>query len=217
MTDREPIDIDRLVDYKTEYSQVVKHAQITGDTLRGLCPFHEDTSPSFSVNLKTGQWTCFTEGEKGNYLKFYAKLHNLTDTTAAYKEILRQHHIDPPKRERKQKLTQYTLKQYAFEKHLPEEWLQEQCGLCDGKEYNRNTHETTLYLKTPFWDENKKLVTYRKRFAYKQFRWKTGVHTILYGLWRLPEYMEKQAAILVEGESDTQRSEEHTSELQSQR
>ena len=58
--------------------------------------------------------------------------------------------------------------------------------------------------KQSFWDENKKLVTYRKRFAYKQFRWKTGVHTILYGLWRLPEYMEKQAAILVEGESDTQ-------------
>lgn len=204
MTDREPIDIDRLVDYKTEYSQVVKHAQITGDTLRGLCPFHEDTSPSFSANLKTGQWTCFTEGESGNFLKFYMLVHNLPDQTAAYKEILRQHHIDPPQQERRRKLTQYTLKQYAFEKHLPEEWLQEQCGLCDGKEYNRNTHETTLYLKTPFWDENKKLVTYRKRFAYKQFRWKTGVHTILYGLWRLPEYMEKQAAILVEGESDTQ-------------
>ncbi len=204
MTDREPIDIDRLVDYKTEYSQVVKHAQISGDKLRGLCPFHDDQSSSFSANLKTGQWTCFTEGESGNFLKFYMLVHNLPDQTAAYKAILRQHHIDPPQRERKPKLVQYTLKQYAFEKHLPEEWLQEQCGLCDGKEYNRNTHETTLYLKTPFWDENKKLVTYRKRFAYKQFRWKTGVHTILYGLWRLPEYMEKQAAILVEGESDTQ-------------
>ena len=97
MTDREPIDIDRLVDYKTEYSQVVKHAQITGDTLRGLCPFHEDTSPSFSVDLKTGKWTCFKEGESGNYLKFYMLLHNLPDQKTAYKEILRQHHIDPRK------------------------------------------------------------------------------------------------------------------------
>lgn len=204
MTGRDSINIDQLVDYKTEYSQVVKHAQITGDTLRGLCPFHEDTSPSFSVDLKTGKWTCFKEGESGNFLKFYMKVHNLPDQKTAYKEILRQHHIDPPQRERRRKLTQYTLKQYAFEKHLPEDWLSEQCGLSDGKEYDRNTHETTLYLKTPFWDENKKLVTYRKRFAYKEFRWKLGSHTILYGLWRLPEFKEKQTAILVEGESDTQ-------------
>jgi len=204
MTDREPIDIDRLVDYKTEYSQVVKHAQICGDTLRGLCPFHEDTSPSFSADLKTGQWTCFKEGESGNYLKFYMLLHNLPDQKTAYKEILRQHHIDPPERERKAKLTQYTLKQYAFEKHLPEDWLRESCGLSDGSDYNRKTHESTTYLKIPFWDESKELVTYRKRFAYKEFRWRLGSHTILYGLWRLPEFREKQAAILVEGESDTQ-------------
>ena len=204
MTDREPIDIDQLVDYKTEYSQVIKHAQISGDKLRGLCPFHDDQSSSFSANLKTGQWTCFAEGEKGNYLKFYAKLHNLTDTTAAYKEILRQHHIDPPKRERRRKLTQYTIKQYAFEKHLPEEWLTERCGLSDGSDYNRSTHESTAYLKIPYWDESGQLATYRKRFAYKEFRWKKGSSTILYGLWRLPEFKEKQTVILVEGESDTQ-------------
>ncbi len=197
------IDIDQLVDYKTEYSQVVKHAQITGDTLRGLCPFHEDSKPSFSVNLKTGQWTCFKEGESGNYLDFYAKLHN-TDTKTAYKEILRQHHIDPPQRERRHQLVMYTLKQYAFEKHLPEEWLRERCGLSDGSDYDRNSHESTTYLKIPYWDESGQLATYRKRFAYKEFRWKKGSSTILYGLWRLPEYMEKQAAILVEGESDTQ-------------
>lgn len=204
MTGRDSINIDQLVDYKTEYSQVVKHAQISGDKLRGLCPFHDDQNNSFSADLKTGKWTCFAEGESGNFLKFYMLLHNLPDQKTAYKEILRQHHIDPPQRERRRKLTQYTLKQYAFEKHLPEDWLSEQCGLSDGKEYDRNTHETTLYLKTPFWDENKKLVTYRKRFAYKEFRWKLGSHTILYGLWRLPEFKEKQAAILVEGESDTQ-------------
>ena len=203
MTDREPIDIDRLVDYKTEYSQVVKHPRITGERMIGRCPFHDDHADSFSVDLKTGQWTCFTEGLSGNYLDFYAKLHN-TDTKTAYKEILRQHHIDPPQQERRRKLTQYTLKQYAFEKHLPEDWLGERCGLCDGSDYDRNSHESTAYLKIPYWDESGQLATYRKRFAYKEFRWKKGSSTILYGLWRLPEYREKQAAILVEGESDTQ-------------
>ena len=203
MTSRDSINIDQLVDYKTEYSQVVKHAQISGDKLRGRCPFHDDQNNSFSVDLKTGLWTCFTEGLSGNYLDFYAKLHN-TDTKTAYKEILRQHHIDPPQRERKQRLTQYTLKQYAFEKHLPEDWLRERCGLSDGSDYNRNTHESTTYLKIPYWDESGQLATYRKRFGYKEFRWKQGSHTILYGLWRLPEFKEKQTAILVEGESDTQ-------------
>ncbi len=203
VTDREPIDIDRLVDYKTEYSQVVKHPRITGERMIGRCPFHDDHADSFSVDLKTGQWTCFTEGLSGNYLDFYAKLHN-TDTKTAYKEILRQHHIDPPQHERRRKLTQYTIKQYAFEKHLPEEWLTERCGLCDGSDYDRNSHESTAYLKIPYWDESGQLATYRKRFAYKEFRWKKGSSTILYGLWRLPEYREKQAAILVEGESDTQ-------------
>lgn len=203
MTDREPIDIDRLVDYKTEYSQVVKHPRITGERMIGRCPFHDDHADSFSVDLKTGKWTCFTEGLSGNYLDFYAKLHN-TDTKTAYKEILRQHHIDPPQRERRQRLTQYTLKQYAFEKHLPEEWLEERCGLSDGSDYDRTTHESTTYLKIPYWDESGQLATYRKRFAYKEFRWKKGSSTILYGLWRLPEFKEKQAVILVEGESDTQ-------------
>lgn len=31
------VDIDRLVDYKSEYTQYIKKAKITGDQLIGLC------------------------------------------------------------------------------------------------------------------------------------------------------------------------------------
>ena len=48
------VDLDRLVDYEREYRSVVKRAQVTGDHMIGLCPFHDDSKNSFSVDLKTG-------------------------------------------------------------------------------------------------------------------------------------------------------------------
>ena len=81
------VDLDRLVDYKTEYCSVIKKHKITGDNLTGLCPFHDDRANSFSVDLKTGMWHCFAEDEGGNFVTFYAKLNGL-DTKEAYKQIL---------------------------------------------------------------------------------------------------------------------------------
>lgn len=49
------VDLDRLVDYRTEYCSVIKKHKITGDNLTGLCPFHDDRANSFSVDLKTGK------------------------------------------------------------------------------------------------------------------------------------------------------------------
>ena len=46
------VDLDRLVDYKTEYCSVIKKHKITGDNLTGLCPFHDDRANSFSVHHK---------------------------------------------------------------------------------------------------------------------------------------------------------------------
>ena len=81
------VDLDRLVDYKTEYCSVIKKHKITGDNLTGLCPFHDDRANSFSVDLKTGMWHCFAEDEGGNFVTFYAKRYGL-DTKEAYKQIL---------------------------------------------------------------------------------------------------------------------------------
>ena len=43
----EGVDLDRLVDYKTEYTHIIKKYHITGDNLTGLCPFHDDKNNSF--------------------------------------------------------------------------------------------------------------------------------------------------------------------------
>ena len=86
------VDIDRVVDYKSEYQGYIKKAKITGDQLIGLCPFHDDRNNSFSVNLKTGQWHCFSEDIGGNFTQFYADINGI-DTKEAYKQILEKYGI----------------------------------------------------------------------------------------------------------------------------
>jgi DNA primase len=46
----------------------------TGDERTALCPFHEESKPSFKVNLRKGGFHCFGCGAKGNVLDFVAKL-----------------------------------------------------------------------------------------------------------------------------------------------
>lgn len=128
------VDIDRLVDYKSEYTQYIKKAKITGDQLIGLCPFHDDRNNSFSVNLKTGQWHCFSEDRGGNFTQFYAEINGL-DTKEAYKQILEKYGVvQEEKKEEPKQNKSYTLAQYAFEKRLPEDWLKESCRLSTAKE-----------------------------------------------------------------------------------
>ena len=57
------MDMDQVVDYKAEDSQAIKKHTVSGSQLNGLCPFHDDRESSFSVNLQTGQYTCFACGE----------------------------------------------------------------------------------------------------------------------------------------------------------
>ena len=87
MTTWDSVDLDHIVDYKAEYMAVVEKHKIVGDNLTGLCPFHRDTNNSFSVDLKTGQWHCFSEDIGGNFVSFWAKYRGI-DTKEAYKEIL---------------------------------------------------------------------------------------------------------------------------------
>ena len=109
------VNIDNLIDYKTEYSRVIKKAHITGDQMTGCCPFHEDRSSSFSVNLKTGMWHCFTEDIGGNYLDFYARMNGI-DTKEAYKQILEQNgYSEEDQQEQERRAKCYSVAQYAFE------------------------------------------------------------------------------------------------------
>ncbi len=192
------VNIDDFVDYTTEYKAHIKKAKIVNGHMTGLCPFHSDTNNSFSVDLKTGKWHCFSEDISGNFLDFYAKIHG-TDTTEAYKDILRQYGRE--QEEERPQSRSYSLAQYAFEKKLPEEWLKEYCKAATGKD-----RDGTTYLKIPYYNEDGSEGATRKRYAKKQFKWKWGSQGKigLYGEWRLPQIRKGDAVILVEGESDSQ-------------
>lgn len=47
-------------------------------SLKGLCPFHEEKSPSFNVRPVVGAWHCFGCGEGGDVISFVQKVEHLT-------------------------------------------------------------------------------------------------------------------------------------------
>lgn len=204
MTARD-IDMDQVVDYKTEYSQVIKKHMVSGSQLNGLCPFHDDRENSFSVNLQTGQYTCFACGASGNFTTFWAETNGISKEEA-YRQILEKYGAGRYEEETVRKpggngLASYSLKEYSLNKQIPEEWLSEKCRMETARDRDGGT-----YLKIPYFDESGDMVTFRKRYGNKQFRWKYGSSgkITLYGAWMLPEIRKTGYAVMVEGESDTQ-------------
>lgn len=206
MTARDTVDLDRIVDYKEEYTAVIQKYKIAGDNLTGLCPFHEDRNNSFSADLRNGKWHCFAEDDGGNFVSFWSKLHGI-DTKTAYKEILEKYHVsaEKPKPAAKEKagpdFVPYSLEQYSFDKHLPKEWLEEKCHLSTARDRGGVT-----WLRIPYISISGEELTYRKRYGNKDFRWRTGSagKICLYGEWRIPEFKKAGYAVIAEGESDTQ-------------
>ncbi len=56
-----------------------------GGSLQGLCPFHDERTPSFNVNPGKGVWHCFGCQEGGDVLTFVQKIDHLTFTEAVEK------------------------------------------------------------------------------------------------------------------------------------
>ncbi len=48
-----------------------------GGSLKGLCPFHEEKTPSFNVTPARGLWYCFSCAEGGDVIKFVQRIDSL--------------------------------------------------------------------------------------------------------------------------------------------
>ncbi|WP_147680361.1 DNA primase [Actinomyces ruminicola] len=51
-------------------------------SLKGLCPFHDERTPSFNVRPQLGLWHCFGCGEGGDVIDFVQKINHLSFTEA---------------------------------------------------------------------------------------------------------------------------------------
>ena len=90
----ERVDLDTLVDYRQAYEAALEGVKLNGLNLLAICPFHADKNASLSVELRTGKYHCFACGASGNYVDFYARMHDIP-TSEAFKEILQAHGVEP--------------------------------------------------------------------------------------------------------------------------
>lgn len=85
---REAADIVQVIG---EYVELKK----AGSRFTGLCPFHAEKTPSFSVNPQRGFFHCFGCGESGDVFSFLMKYNRLS-FPEALSELARRYHIDLP-------------------------------------------------------------------------------------------------------------------------
>ena len=62
-----------------------------GGSYKGLCPFHDERSPSFHVTPSKGLYHCFSCGEGGDVITFVRKIDALSFTEAV--EKLERRHV----------------------------------------------------------------------------------------------------------------------------
>ena len=71
-------------DIRDVISQYV-HLKKAGSSYVGLCPFHNEKTPSFSVSPQKGIFHCFGCGEGGNVIHFIMKIENMSFVEAVEK------------------------------------------------------------------------------------------------------------------------------------
>lgn len=79
-----------LEDFKAQCDivKVVSHyvaLEKAGSSYKGLCPFHEEKTPSFYVNPVKGFFHCFGCGASGDVIEFVKKIENVSFSEAVQK------------------------------------------------------------------------------------------------------------------------------------
>ena len=88
----------QLVRERAAIDQVIAEAGVSlrsagGGRLKGLCPFHDEKSPSFNVNPANGYYMCFGCGESGDVISFVTK-HDQMSFPEAVEHLARRYGVD---------------------------------------------------------------------------------------------------------------------------
>ncbi len=87
-------DIDRLLEQLNIVDVVGEFVELkkSGANYKGLCPFHADNNPSFSVNPQKNICKCFVCGGGGNPISFYSKYKKISFQDSV-RELAKKYHI----------------------------------------------------------------------------------------------------------------------------
>ena len=88
------MDAANIVDVVSEFVSLRK----SGSSYKGLCPFHDDRTPSFSVSPARGIYRCFSCGKAGNAANFIMEHEQLT-YPEALRWLAKKYHIEVEERE----------------------------------------------------------------------------------------------------------------------
>jgi DNA primase len=100
---KDAVDMVELVGARTDLKRV-------GTRYTGLCPFHDERSPSFSVDAEHGLYHCFGCGEGGDAIRFVEATEALDFSEAVelladrYRVELKREREDPREEERRRRL-----------------------------------------------------------------------------------------------------------------
>lgn len=152
------------------------------DKYLGKCPFHEDKSPSFSVDIKKGLWNCFAGCGGGSVIDLVAKRDGISprDVLQRASSTTTQSPARLPKAPTVPKEPQETLvltKTYAYHNALGAE-----------------VYQALRY-------EPK---TFRQRHSNGKGGWTYSMEGVERVLYRLPEVLKSQQVAIAEGEKDAE-------------
>ena len=112
-----------------------------GVNFLGLCPFHNEKSPSFTVSPAKGIYKCFGCGKGGNSVNFVME-HEHLDYVGALKYLGKKYHIDivdeelsPEQEQRKNDRESMMIVNSFAQKYFSEKLLQSEEGIAVGMSY----------------------------------------------------------------------------------
>ncbi len=205
--------IERLK-WEDVYSGIENKSANDGEWITGLCPFHQDTNPSFSFNKSTLQWVCFAECGKGDVFDFIMNTsgNNFKDTLF---DLGDRYNIPRPKcSENRPPICEDKIKEWQSYLNINQEgkrYLIEERGLTEEtiQRYSIGWDSKRQRYTIPVRDENGRVVNVRlyskrqepKMINYTEGKWKYGSPARLYGLDELVGSSSTQV-IICEGEWD---------------
>jgi DNA primase len=208
--------LEKVDDFSILFEGVTQQQSPTEDGwMTGLCPFHDDHTPSFAFNRTTGHWCCFAGCGKGSAFDYlmHTSGKSFKDTLLELGDRLGvpQPETDRPARPPipESLIQQWVKNLWADETVL--RWLREKRGLSDAtlKKYEIGWDSKRQRNTIPIRDERGNVVNVRlynakkeaKMINYTEGRQKYGSPPRLYGLDELVGYSDQQV-ILCEGEWD---------------